>query len=819
MIEFSDILYGKISLPDWIVPFLRVPEFVRLRGVRLSNVDSFQFKDFNGPTRWEHCVAVAALAVRCAERRRISERELIHLSLAALFHDVATPPFAHTMEHVLEGFDHEVESQRILRAVSAGDADPDFPVFASQLPQFRKVCERVSRQIGISIDPDEVARLVVGDGDLGFLINGSLDLDNADNVTRASLHLGIDVDKQVPLGVADWLATQEGVPLNLRDVREESVVKWLRYRRQLYSAFYNSSDEELGRQAFLQHLGRKALLMAIPRVQLVWNTDEGFLTLLETFEGRMSGSGESGLKELVQRYRLLEPVVQIAETSIDEDEALRVLNSPVAVNWIERELSGHAFEPFVMINVRRYVNGESRETLFPPAPGSLTVFKLGQATKANQLPVWLRQELPGNFTSQSLRRFLSEALQKRVSVWVREKPWLKLTSKRKEDVRNNLDAVGDWSFRLSRNESLHSYPSTFVHAIPACLINVLGLRGELVMDTFGGTGQTAVEAVKAGGRAITADLNSVAVLVAKSKLTYLSGKQRRRLKSITIDEIAGLTPAKAPRFDLIEKWHHPDTLVELCRLLTLVENQHDAAVAQFLKATFSSILTMTTGRKGKQHGFFADNTPLAKGQTAPPYENALEHFVAKLAKNLEVVQRLYSSIERAGRDPEGELGRAKALRVDATKASPKDYGVEDGTVAGIITSPPYLCMSDYSLGQRLSYYWLFPEQLLDEHSKEIGARRKRTQAEKALGAYLSDFASFATLASKLLRPGGFLATVLGAPVALSFADANVLAKTDEILKEQGFSMVWSKWRPIHWHRNHGYARLKEERVAVFAVGK
>ena len=66
MIEFSDILYGKISLPDWIVPFLRVPEFVRLRGVRLSNVDSFQFKDFNGPTRWDHCIAVAALAVRCA---------------------------------------------------------------------------------------------------------------------------------------------------------------------------------------------------------------------------------------------------------------------------------------------------------------------------------------------------------------------------------------------------------------------------------------------------------------------------------------------------------------------------------------------------------------------------------------------------------------------------------------------------------------------------------------------------------------------------------------------------------------------------------
>lgn len=541
---------------------------------------------------------------------------------------------------------------------------------------------------GSQFDPDEVARLVVGDGDLGFLVNGSLDLDNADNVTRASLYLGIEVDKQVPISIADWLSTQDSVPLNLGDVREEAVVKWLRYRRQLYGAFYNSSEEELGRQAFLQHLGRKALSMAIPRAKLVWNTDEGFLTLLETFEGRTSDHGELSLKELVQRYRLFEPAIQIAELSIDDDESLRVLNSPAAVNWIERELSGQAFEPFVMINVRRYANGESQETLFAPAPGLLTVFKLGQATKVNQLPGWLRQELPANFTSQSLRRFLSEALQKRVSIWVREKPWLRLTTKRKEDVRNNLDAVGDWSFRLSRNESLHTYPSTFVHAIPACLINVLGLRGELVMDTFGGTGQTAAEAVKAGGRAITADLNSVAVLVAKAKLIYLSAKQRTRLKSITIDEIADFAPGKAPRFDLVEKWHHPNTLVELCRLRTFIQKQQDATLAQFLKATFSSILTMTTGRKGKQHGFFADNTPLSKGETAPPYENALKLFIAKLAKNLEVVQGLYSYIERAGRNPEEELKRAKVLHVDVTKASPKDYGVKEGTVAGIITSPP-----------------------------------------------------------------------------------------------------------------------------------
>jgi HD superfamily phosphohydrolase len=817
MFEFSDMLYGKVSLPDWLVPFLRVPEFVRLRGVRLSNVDSFQFKDFNGPTRWDHCISVAALAIRCAQKRRTSERELVHLSLAALLHDVATPPFAHTLEHVLENFDHEIESQRILRATQSGDADPAFPVFASQLPQFHKMCERASRQLGMTIDPDEVGRLVVGDGELGFLLNGTLDLDNADNVTRAGLHLGIEVDRQVPLTIADWLANQQGVPVNLSQVREEAVVKWLRYRKALYGAFFNSSDTELGRQAFLQHLVRRALRSGIPRSRLVWNTDEGLLTLLEFFDRLNSeSSGDSSLKELVQRYRLFEPTVLIADVPIEDEETLRVIDTAVATNWIERELSGPSFSPFVFVNARRYPYDQERQTLFPPAPGMLKVFKLGQTTKIQQLPTWLRQKSPPGLGSNALHRHLSEQLQAKLPIWVRDRPWLHLTAKRKEDVCSNLDAVGDWSFRLSRNDTLHTYPSTFVHAIPACLISALGLRGELVVDPFGGTGQTAVEAVKSGGQAITADVNSVAVLVAKAKLTYLSSSQQKQIQSMSLETVSACSPGRIPRFDLIEKWHHPDTLTELCRLRSFVNAQVDPVIAQFLRAAFSAILTTATARKGKQHGFFADNTPLSRGESMPKYESVMPLFIDKLAKNLEVLRRLYSSIERAGRDPERELDRAKVLHVDVTKATPTDYGLEEGSVAGIITSPPYLCMSDYSLGQRLSYYWLFPDRMEHEHCQEIGARRKRFQAATALTSYLAGYERFAEVASKLLREGGFLATVLGAPVAESFAKVEILPKTDALIESKGFKLLWSKWRPINWHRNHGYERLKKERIAVYA---
>src|SRR6266581_583955 len=127
--KFRDILYGEIEIPDCLLPFLRIPEFVRLRGVRLSNVDSYQFKDFSGPTRWEHGVAVAALALQCGLRRGLSDTERYQLALAGLLHDVATPPFGHTAEYVLPSFNHELETQNVLAGRISADSLPDVPVF------------------------------------------------------------------------------------------------------------------------------------------------------------------------------------------------------------------------------------------------------------------------------------------------------------------------------------------------------------------------------------------------------------------------------------------------------------------------------------------------------------------------------------------------------------------------------------------------------------------------------------------------------------------------------------------------------------------
>jgi HD superfamily phosphohydrolase len=817
--KFTDLLYGDIEIPDWLVPFLKIPEFVRLRGVRLSNVDSYEFKDFNGPTRWEHCVGVSHLALTFSRIRQLSRVDTIHLTLAALLHDVATPPFAHTVEYIIEGYDHELESNRILSSSNSNNSNPSTPVFASQLPQFRELCQKVSKHLSLKIDPDLVAQMVTGEGDLGFLINGSIDLDNIDNVIRACLFLGVKVDKQVPYDLLGWLVNFNTAPTDLKNEENESVKKWLGYKNRMYEKFFSSSDEELGRQAFLQHLIRRANKEGLSENSIIWNTDEGLLYAIEKFATKYSGEEVKNiynlsisLKELVERYRLLETAYKVIEIPVYNSEEFKVLKNPAFASWLEDELTTPTFEPFVIVNAKRF---NDQNSLFNKEGGVIQIFKLGGADlKVRRLPKWMQDTFPTDLKLTN-SKILTTITKKKVEDSISSKPWLTLTNGRRESIKANLDNVGNWSFRLSKNEGIHSYPATFVHAIPATLITALGLKGERIFDPFGGTGQTATEAIKNGCEVTSTDNSTIATMIASAKMTFLSKAQRGRVMSIDEEEIRSYDANYIPDIPNIDKWHHKRTKLELSTILAFIADENNHAVKQFLKVCFSDILTYCTARKGKEHGYFADNTPLSRGETSPPYENALSQFLNKIRKNVSILERFYSYFERNGQTVEQALALARVAKFDITSAYLEDLGVNHESVAGIITSPPYLCMADYTLGQRLSYYWLFPEELNEDFKSEIGSRRSRMKNGLAIENYFNSMSFFAKNAARVLKRDGFLATIIGAPVATAYSKNKILEKLDDIFVREGFEPFWNTNRSINWHRNHGYARLKEERISVF----
>ena len=811
-----DLLYGAVTVPTELVPFLRIPELVRLRGVRLSNVDSIEFKDLNGPSRWEHAVGVLHLASLCADTRGMADVDRLHLQLAALLHDVATPPFAHTAEYVLADYDHELETSRLLAERTSEDVAPGATVFSSEISRFRDACRTLARETRTKIDPDEVARMVIGEGDNGFLISGTLDLDNADNVTRASLCMGIEVDRHVPERLAKYLAHCDSAPLSLETSEDPDIRCWLTYRREMYGAFYGASSVEHGREAFLQHLFRKAVDLGVSRRSLVWNTDEGFLGMLECLHDERRDPQSQALRESVRRYRLLEDPFPVLSLDLYSADQFRALKSPDAASWIERELTTPSCESIVSIPARRFEPSADADQLIEPAVGQFEWFKLGHGIVPSALPAWLQAEVSPHLTGHRLLLALQRAVRAHLGRWATEKPWLVPSTNRTERARERLEAMGDWSFRQTRNASLHTYPSTFVHAIPASLIHALGIAGELVVDPFGGTGNTAVEAVKAGGSAISGDSNLIATLIAKVRLTYLDVHQRKWISDVSSSSADHGGVLQSPAFPQIEKWHHPATLDELCRIRHFVLSIDDPAIKNFASIAFSAILPNTTARRGEQHGFFADNTPLAKGMLEPPYVDAVQLFVDRLHRNLTLVEATFASLERDGRDVQSELARAHVVRVDARQGAPADYGIEPGSAAAIVTSPPYVGMTDYTLGHRLSYHWLFPESFGTDFEAELGARRMRLRVtpQTALKNYVDGIAEFAQSASRLIRPGGYLALVLGKPMARAFAESDVLGMVDDSLAGAGFTPVWNTWRSISWSRNHSYRRLTTERLSV-----
>src|SRR5438094_213467 len=86
------------------------------------------------------------------------------------------------------------------------------------------------------------------------------------------------------------------------------------------------------------------------------------------------------------------------------------------------------------------------------------------------------------------------------------------------EVRRVLSSI-DWAFTHDRTQFLthdiHPYPAKFIPQIPGHLISLLSARGERVLDPFGGSGTTALEAIRLGRTAISIDANPIATLIGK----------------------------------------------------------------------------------------------------------------------------------------------------------------------------------------------------------------------------------------------------------------------------------------------------------------
>jgi tRNA G10 N-methylase Trm11 len=163
-------------------------------------------------------------------------------------------------------------------------------------------------------------------------------------------------------------------------------------------------------------------------------------------------------------------------------------------------------------------------------------------------------------------------------------------------------------------------------------------------------------------------------------------------------------------------------------------------------------------------------------------------------------------------DADIEYKRAKVIKQNATQRN-GIFDTYQNKIDAIITSPPYLCMIDYTYGQRLSYLWLFPEMMSDDYTNEIGSRPSRSK-KNAVEKYYSDMRNFFRNASTVIKTGGLLCMVLGEPNAKKYRDLDIIDELFAIANQEGFDFVWSNKRTVQWSRDASISNFDTETISV-----
>ena len=116
----------------------------------------------------------------------------------------------------------------------------------------------------------------------------------------------------------------------------------------------------------------------------------------------------------------------------------------------------------------------------------------------------------------------------------------------------------DWGFTEEDTRflghDLHPYPAKFIPQLPGTLISRLSSRGELVFDPFGGSGTTALEAIRLGRRAISSDANPVAALIGRVKTARVSAEDTSELHGLHAALRASLDGGLCAAHQLIERY-------------------------------------------------------------------------------------------------------------------------------------------------------------------------------------------------------------------------------------------------------------------------
>ena len=250
----------------------------------------------------------------------------------------------------------------------------------------------------------------------------------------------------------------------------------------------------------------------------------------------------------------------------------------------------------------------------------------------------------------------------------------------------------------------HRYPAKFIPQIVSRLTSKYTKIGDLILDPFGGCGTTLVESKVMGRPSIAVDINPVAVLITKAKITPIDPvkieEEFTALKNKLV-EYSEKIKVKVPTHERIDYWFKPEEKRRLAFIFAEISRIKNQDVRDFFFCGFSNIL------KNCSIWLQKSNKPTRDFEKKP--SEPIKTFLKQIKMMLRGNTRLFDLLSERGylKVP------SKVICTDARTISAKTNSVNL-----IVTSPPYVTSYEYADLHQLTALWL-------EHTTDLSDFRKR----------------------------------------------------------------------------------------------
>ena len=243
---------------------------------------------------------------------------------------------------------------------------------------------------------------------------------------------------------------------------------------------------------------------------------------------------------------------------------------------------------------------------------------------------------------------------------------------------------------------IHKYPAKFFPELPRWLIKKYTNENDFVLDPFGGSATTSIEALLNNRNSVSVDIDPFAQFLAKVKTTKLDDEELEIYSNILIKKITEFKVSKAlneyiPDFPYRDNWFNKEIIYELAYIKkSIAELNISPELNNFFLATFSSIIRTVSN---------ADNnctrTVIRKKLNKQIYPTlALTKFV----ENLLLYKSRISEFNKYAPD--------NIITEIATNSDARDLKYPVNYFDFAVTSPPYVNAVDYPRTHQLEIYWL-----------------------------------------------------------------------------------------------------------------